>query len=86
MTTKRRFFYHYNKPLTQQLGIVIWSVHFKNTCYFVKGFTCNVPSESKANKCQPYATMIGFANEVIPIKKLKTKLKNTDIYEKAEIN
>lgn len=64
MTTKRRFLYHYNKPLSQQLGEVIWSVHFKNTCYFTRKIKCTVESESKANKRQPYATMIGLAEGV----------------------
>lgn len=85
MTTKRRFFYHYNKPLSQQLGEVIWSVHFKDTCYFVKKFVCKVPSESKINKRQPYATMIGFASDVVAMNKVKTNQTKYTIYEMAEI-
>jgi len=68
MKTKRRFFFHYNKPLSKQKGYVIWSVHFKDTCYYVKEIKCKVPCESKVNKRQLYAVMIGFANNVAVIK------------------
>ncbi len=64
MTTKRRFFYHYNKPYSQKMGETYWSVHFKDVCYFVKGIDCRVPTQSKNQKIQPRAIMIGFANKV----------------------
>lgn len=61
---KYRFFYHYNKPLSKQLGRVMWSVHFRGTCHMVEAISCLVPAESKVNKRQPYAVMQGFAEAV----------------------
>ncbi len=84
MTTKRRFFYHYNKPLSQKLGEVIWSVHFKDTCYFTRKIECWVPCESKSNRTQPYATMIGFADQVVASFENK-KDKKTNIYDLVKI-
>lgn len=60
----KRFFFHYNKPLSKQMGYVVWSVHFDKECKFVKAIDCSVPCESKVNKRQPYAVMRGFAKSV----------------------
>lgn len=60
-----RFFYHYNKPLSKQLGKPMWSVHFKNECKMVEKINCFSPAESKANKRQPYAVMQGFTTAVM---------------------
>lgn len=62
---KYRFFLHYNKPLSKQKGEHIWSVHYRNTCFFVKHIDCQVVTNSKVNKRQPYVVMQGFAKEVV---------------------
>ena len=41
------FFFHYNKPLSQQRGKNVLSVHFRDTCHFVESLQCNVPVGSK---------------------------------------
>lgn len=64
MSKKYRFFLHYNKPLSKQKGTHLWSVHFRNTCYFTENIECNLPTESKLNKRQPYVVMRGFAEKV----------------------
>lgn len=62
---RRRFFFHFNKPLSKQRKKVMWSVHFKDECHFVEQIECRVPCESKARKTQPYAVMIGSAKDVL---------------------
>jgi hypothetical protein len=60
----RRFFFHFNKPLSKQRKGVVWSVHYKNQCMFVNNIICNVPCESKTNRRQPYAVIRGMANDI----------------------
>jgi len=60
-----RFFYHFNKPMTQKTGEVIWSVHFRQTCYMVKNIQCQVPTNTKTNRIQPRGVVQGFCKEVI---------------------
>lgn len=61
---KYRFFLHYNKPLSKQKGIHMWSVHYRNVCYFTENIECNVFTKSKLNKRQPYVVMRGFAKNL----------------------
>lgn len=60
-----RFFYHYNKPLSKQLGKTMWSVHFRGKCHMVENIACFATGFSKTNKRQPYAVIQGFAEKVI---------------------
>ena len=62
---KYRFFFHYNKPLSKQRGEHIWSVHWRNKCYFVKNIICQPETTSKTNKTQPYVVMRGFTHKVL---------------------
>lgn len=62
-----RFFLHYNKPLSQQKGVHYWSVHFRKKCYFTTQIECNVVTESKTNKTQPYVVMQGKCREILEI-------------------
>lgn len=55
---KYRFFYHYYKQYNEM------SVHFRDNCYRTKNVICNVPSETKWNKTQPYLVMQGFASSI----------------------
>ncbi len=59
-----RFFLHYNKPASLSAKRPLWSVHFKNKCYIVDNIKCELPTESKINKRQPFVVMRGFANKV----------------------
>jgi hypothetical protein len=61
---KRRFFFHFNKPLSRQRKCVVWSVHFKGQCLFVNDIRCSVPCESHARKRQPFAVIRGMATSV----------------------
>ena len=63
--SKYRFFLHYNKPLSKQKGEHYWSVHFRGTCHMVKNIKCELPTESKVNKRQPFVVMQGYAKELI---------------------
>ena len=60
----KRFFFHFNKPLSKQRKEVVWSVHFKGQCMFVNDIKCLVPCKSKTNKRQPYAVMRGMASNI----------------------
>ena len=62
---KYRFFYHYNKPLTQQLKKVMWSVHFRGVCYSTENINCLVDSNTKSNNKQTYAVMQGMASGIV---------------------
>jgi len=60
-----RFFYHFNKPMTQKTGEVHWTVHFRDKCHQVKNILCKVQSNTKANKDQPRGVVQGYCTEVI---------------------
>ena len=60
-----RFTLHYNRAASLHAGKVMWTVHYRKTCYVVNSVVCSVPTVSKTNKRQPYAVMQGFASNVI---------------------
>lgn len=62
---KYRFFYHFNKQMTNKSGNVKWSIHFKGRCIIVDYFNCYVCTESKSNKVQPKAVVRGFCKDVV---------------------
>jgi hypothetical protein len=55
----RVFFFHYNKPLSQQRGHPMISIHVANTCYAVNNLVCNVNTKGKINKRQPRFVVTG---------------------------
>lgn len=61
---KYRFKFHYNKPLSRQLGQTTWSVHVCGKCHYVQLIDCRVPVKSRSQKRQPYAVMVGDAETV----------------------
>jgi hypothetical protein len=61
---KKKVFIHYNKPKSQQLGHMVMSVHFNNTCYMVRNVKVNVPIWSKERKKQPRCVMEGYCTAV----------------------
>jgi hypothetical protein len=60
-----RFFYHFNKPMTQKTGKVFWSIHYRQTCYYVNNIECLVPTNTKENPRQPKAVVQGFCKEIL---------------------
>jgi len=60
-----RFFYHFNKPATQQSGEVVWSVHFRGRCYLVRSIQCSQPTQTKTNRRQPRGVVQGHCSEVL---------------------
>lgn len=58
MNKKYRFFYHYRR------SDKMMSVHFRNQCIPCIDVICNVPTETKRNKIQPYLVIQGFANNI----------------------
>lgn len=65
--TNYRFFFHFNKPMSQKTGEVIWSLHFRNQCYILRDILCTVPVETKRNKRQPKGVVQGFCQDVIVV-------------------
>lgn len=59
-----KFFYHYNKPKSKQMGRPIISLHYRDTCHFLTDLECNVRTRSKIRKRQPFFVMEGYAREV----------------------
>ena len=58
---KRRFFFHYNKPASQQAGHPVLTVHWQGACHLVKGVDCRVPCATRLRKQQPRCVMAGSA-------------------------
>lgn len=70
---KYRWFAHYNKPLSQRKGKVMWSLHFKGECHFSEEIQFVVKSMiTKVNKRQPHAVIQGYANEIVITRKAIT--------------
>ena len=61
----KSFYYHFNKPKSQQIGKICMSVHFNKTCYFTEHVVCEVPCRTKHNKRQPLLVMAGKCREVV---------------------
>lgn len=61
---KYRFYFHYNKPLSKLKNEHYWTVHYKKQCLTATEIQCNVITESKTNKLQPFVVMQGFAQSV----------------------
>jgi hypothetical protein len=55
----RTFFFHYNKPASQQAKAPRISVHWKDACHIVHNVKCDVPCEGRINNRQPYWVMKG---------------------------
>jgi hypothetical protein len=62
---KRRFFFHFNKPMSQRTGTPKMNVHFNKSCRIVDEIDCQVLCKSKINKRQPRVVMQGFADKLI---------------------
>lgn len=58
------FFYHYNKPASQQRGKPVISVHYRNKCLLVDNLVCNVKTWGHINKKQPRFVIKGKASKV----------------------
>ena len=61
---KRRFFYHYNKPVSNKEGRNVLTLHYKVKCHLVNRIICEVPTESHDQKAQPRCVIRGWANSV----------------------
>ena len=62
---KRSFFFHYNKPASQQAGEPRLSLHWKDRCEIVTAIDCRVPVRTRNRKTQPRCVMAGKATFVI---------------------
>ena len=56
---RRKFFYHYNKPKSQQLGHPVMTVHTGDQCMYVRGIVCKVPTCTRERKTQPRMVIAG---------------------------
>jgi hypothetical protein len=61
---QRRFFYHYNKPLSRVEGRNVLTVHWKGSCHAVNDIECWVPAETHTQKDQPRCIIRGWATAV----------------------
>lgn len=65
---KRRFFYHYNKPLSRAKGYPMLSLHAMGKCHIIEGDKLKLQchTESKVNlKRQPNVVIQGWYSEII---------------------
>jgi len=62
--SKRRFWFHYNKPASLAAGEPRLSVHVANSCHIVSRLHCLVPIFSHNQSQQPRLVMRGFCMEV----------------------
>jgi hypothetical protein len=60
-----RFFYHFNKPLTQRRKDIWWTIHYQNQCVPIKGFDCLVATHDRKRKKQPLAVVWGDASSIV---------------------
>lgn len=55
----RSFWFHYNRPATQQAGVPMMTVHHAGVCHLVSRVVCRVPVSSKVRSRQPRVVMAG---------------------------
>lgn len=53
------FFFHYNKPASQQAGEPRLTIHHRGSCILVSGIECRVPVKTRIRKTQPRCVMSG---------------------------
>ncbi len=58
------FFFHYNKPMSQQKGKPVISLHYRGACHFVDNVECACDTRGKIRNKQPMFVMTGKAKEV----------------------
>lgn len=58
------FFYHYNKPASQQSGKPVISIHYKKQCILVDNLVCNVKTWGHLNRKQPRFVIKGKASKI----------------------
>jgi len=69
-TTKKRFFYHYNKPASHAQGRNVITIHWEGACHLVNKIkTIKLDVESHNQKRQPRCIMRGYATQVNFIQK-----------------
>ncbi len=61
---KFKFFFHFNKIASRIAKEPRFSLHFYGKCHIVKSLIIRVNTVSKINKRQPYAVMVGRANDI----------------------
>lgn len=57
-----RFWFHYNKPMSRQMDMAVWTVHWKNKCWQALSIKCNVDTETHERSSQPHAIVRGYAH------------------------
>lgn len=63
------FYYHLNKPETKRVGHPIWTLHWRGKCHMLDYIISFVPTETKANRRQPWAVVRGHSTGVCLHKK-----------------
>jgi hypothetical protein len=60
------FWFHFNKPKTQQTGEVTVSLHYDDRCHFVKNVVLNNVGQlrGRIRKSQPRFAMVGKAKRI----------------------
>lgn len=61
-TTKKAFWFHYNKPESRKVGKPQITVHYNSACHVVDNISCEVPLKGRLRKTQPFWVMAGKAN------------------------
>jgi hypothetical protein len=59
-----KFFFHYNKPKSQQEGKPQISLHYNKQCHIVDNLVINVPTNGKIRNEQPYFVVEGEAENI----------------------
>lgn len=61
----RAFWFHYNKPASQQAKAPRLSIHWRGACHIVKEIDCAVPIRSRNRKVQPHCVMAGKCKDIL---------------------
>jgi hypothetical protein len=59
-----KFFFHYNKPASQQKGFPVISLHYQGACHLCRALTCEVPTQTKSRATAPKLVVEGHANKI----------------------
>ena len=77
---KRAFWFHYNKPASQQKKKPQITIHYKGACHIVDNLECDVPTKGRLRNQQPRWVVAGKCENIEFVDGI------AKIYQKVEYN
>jgi hypothetical protein len=63
-TTKKAFWFHYNKPESRRVGKPQITLHVSGMCIILDNVDCRVPVKGRIRKTQPHWVMAGKTKDI----------------------